>query len=301
MRHLTAIVNGNFGVISAIAEPVAERAQLARQILREAGCPQPHIYADARMLLRHESPDWIVISSPDAFHEAHLLAVAAHSARVLMEPPLANDLAGWEKVALQSFPKPGRFFVASSWRQDPEQAGSNPPSPDTGNGGLKEWQCSWAIGNGILGPLGFGLLDLATRDMALGAPVRVLAAGDGGMVGASPRAPRHLMAMCWLSDGATIGWSEPEWRSGSSGEVIVRNGAGRVLRSVPSSRIRQTDHDAGRTMGLWKSIIADVEKGHLSTHRMENFHANMRLWLSVKAAIISGRTEVFPSPSSPFS
>ena len=304
MRHVAAVVNGNFGVIRAIAEPVAERARLARQMLVAAGCSPPRIYTGARALLHGESPDWVVIATPDAFHEDHLRACAAQGARVLIEPPLANSWQEWKQVLLHAAARPRKVFVVSNWRQDPDWGHNQMQlaAPDEkpywcGNGGLKEWQRSWEAGNGILGPVGFGLLDMATRGLILGEPVRVFATGDGGV----ERAPRHLMAMCWLSDGTTLGWTEPEWRSGTIGEVTVRNGAEHVLRSVPSNRLRLADRDAGRTMMMWKSIVADVEKKEVSIHRLENFHDNMKLWLSVKTAILSGRTETFPLHSIPLS
>ncbi len=79
------------GTLVAVADP----SPLAAGIATELGVP---IYPNLRDLLSSEKPDGVVVATPNQSHEADGLACISAKVPVLIEKPLASDIAGAERL-----------------------------------------------------------------------------------------------------------------------------------------------------------------------------------------------------------
>jgi predicted dehydrogenase len=100
--------------IVAIHEPVAARRQAALRAIKNV-----RVYEDLDLLLAGESPDFLDIASPPAYHAAAARAALEAGAHALVEKPLCldvKDLAGLRSLAASR----GRLlFCVHNWKHSP--------------------------------------------------------------------------------------------------------------------------------------------------------------------------------------
>lgn len=78
-------------------------AVLSRDLARGTACAQrhgiPEAYDDLAALLRSPQVDAIIVATPDATHEAQVLAAAQAGKHVLCEKPMTTTVAGCQRMA----------------------------------------------------------------------------------------------------------------------------------------------------------------------------------------------------------
>jgi predicted dehydrogenase len=82
--------------IVGFADPQTAAIQLAREVAPSLG--QVPGFADYREMLSNLAPDAVVISTPHALHERHILDSFAAGAHVMCEKPFVHDLAAARRV-----------------------------------------------------------------------------------------------------------------------------------------------------------------------------------------------------------
>lgn len=112
-RH--AEIAADRGVLAAIADPSAQ----AQEISRNLGVP---IYDNVSTLIAAEDPDGVIVATPNQQHEADGLACIAASKPVLIEKPLAGDLAGAERLVTTAKQNNVPLLVGHHRRHNPKIA-----------------------------------------------------------------------------------------------------------------------------------------------------------------------------------
>jgi len=92
--HARIVAESADATLAAIADIDGARADAL------AGRFGGRSYGDADAMLATESLDGVIIASPESFHEPHALAAARHRVAMLVEKPVAPDVAAIERVRL---------------------------------------------------------------------------------------------------------------------------------------------------------------------------------------------------------
>jgi len=100
--------------IVAIHEPVAARRQAALRAIKNI-----RVYEDLELLLDGESPDFVDIASPPAYHAGAARAALEAGAHVLVEKPLCLDAADFESLRAMAAAKSRLLFCVHNWKHSP--------------------------------------------------------------------------------------------------------------------------------------------------------------------------------------
>ncbi|HEX5497577.1 MAG TPA: Gfo/Idh/MocA family oxidoreductase, partial [Thermomicrobiales bacterium] len=85
--HARAVAESGFGTLAAVADPDTERA-------RDVAAPYgAHVYADFNAMLDREALQAVVVATPETLHRGAVVAAARHGCAVLVEKPIAANLA----------------------------------------------------------------------------------------------------------------------------------------------------------------------------------------------------------------
>ena len=147
--------------IVAIHEPVAARRELAMRTLKGV-----RIYDDLGLMLDGESPDFVDIASPPAFHAEAIHAALEAGAHVLCEKPLCLDLAEFDALVKLAAQRARILMCVHNWKHAPAFEAARR-----------------ALDAGKLGTLGFVSIDRMRTEPAGGAGKwRSEAASGGGIL-----------------------------------------------------------------------------------------------------------------------
>ncbi len=95
-RHMPGLLERNDLVqVCALADISADRVNL---LADRAGIGAEHRYTDYRELLAQETLDTLIVATPSAYHEAPVVEAAGRVPTILVEKPLAADLATAERI-----------------------------------------------------------------------------------------------------------------------------------------------------------------------------------------------------------
>ncbi|HKD68756.1 MAG TPA: Gfo/Idh/MocA family oxidoreductase [Candidatus Binataceae bacterium] len=147
--------------IVAIHEPIAERRQAALRAIKNV-----RVYEDLGLLLAGESPDFVDIASPPAYHAGAARAALEAGAHVLVEKPLCLDLKTLDDLYSLGSSHRRTLFCVHNWKHSPVYR-----------------RASEAISAGVLGGVSYCALTRLRTQQAGGAPWRVdPVIGGGGIL-----------------------------------------------------------------------------------------------------------------------
>ncbi len=147
--------------IVAIHEPVAARRQAALRALGNI-----RVYEDLDLLLAGESPDFVDIASPPAYHAGAARAALEAGAHVLVEKPLCLDSQTLESLRAFAASRGRLLFCVHNWKHSPVYRAAFE-----------------AVSAGRLGELRYCVLTRLRTQQAGGAPWRIdPVIGGGGIL-----------------------------------------------------------------------------------------------------------------------
>jgi predicted dehydrogenase len=147
--------------IVAIHEPVAERRQAALRAIKNI-----RVYEDLDLLLTGESPDFLDIASPSAYHTGAANAALEAGAHVLVEKPLCLDKGQLEELRQLAASQDRLLFCVHNWKHSPVYR-----------------RAFEVLSSGRLGELRYCALSRLRTGQAGGAPWRIdPAVGGGGIL-----------------------------------------------------------------------------------------------------------------------
>ena len=85
--------------VAAIVEPDARRAAHAATILRDAGLPEPVVFADCEDMLSDCSPTAAIIATPERGHYSQAMQLLDKRVNILIEKPVATTIEECEAIA----------------------------------------------------------------------------------------------------------------------------------------------------------------------------------------------------------
>ncbi|MDE5744997.1 MAG: Gfo/Idh/MocA family oxidoreductase [Paramuribaculum sp.] len=85
--------------VAAIVEPDARRAAHAATILRNAGLPEPVVFADCEDMLSDCSPTAAIIATPERGHYSQAMQLLDKRVNILIEKPVATTIEECEAIA----------------------------------------------------------------------------------------------------------------------------------------------------------------------------------------------------------
>ena len=103
--------------IVAIHEPVAERREVAMRTFKSA-----RIYDDLGLMLDGESPDFVDIASPPAYHAGAIRAALEAGAHVLSEKPLCLELVQFDELTKLAAARSRVLMCVHNWKHAPSMA-----------------------------------------------------------------------------------------------------------------------------------------------------------------------------------
>ena len=112
--HLPGWLTRDDVSIVAIHEPIAARREVAMRMLSGV-----RIYDDLGLMLDGESPDFVDIASPPAFHADAIRASLEASAHVLCEKPLCLDLAQFDALMKLAAERTRTLMCVHNWKHAP--------------------------------------------------------------------------------------------------------------------------------------------------------------------------------------
>jgi predicted dehydrogenase len=112
--HLPGWLTRDDVSIVAIHEPVAARREIAMRTLKGV-----RIYDDLGLMLDGESPDFVDIASPPAFHADTIRASLEAGAHVLCEKPLCLDLAEFDALTKLASDRRRILMCVHNWKYAP--------------------------------------------------------------------------------------------------------------------------------------------------------------------------------------
>lgn len=115
--HLPGWLTRDGVSIVAIHEPIAERREVAMRTLKGA-----RIYDDLGLMLDGESPDFVDIASPPAYHVGAIRAALEGGAHVLCEKPLCLDLAQFDELTKLAAARSRILMCVHNWKHAPSLA-----------------------------------------------------------------------------------------------------------------------------------------------------------------------------------
>jgi predicted dehydrogenase len=98
----------------AIHEPIATRRQAALRAIRHI-----RVYEDLDLLLSGESPDFVDIASPPAYHADAAAAALEAGAHVLVEKPLCLNAGDFDHLCSLAASKKRLLFCVHNWKHSP--------------------------------------------------------------------------------------------------------------------------------------------------------------------------------------
>ncbi len=147
--------------IVAVHEPVAERRQAALRAIRNI-----RVYEDLELLMAGESPDFVDIASPPAYHPAAARIALEAGAHVLVEKPLCLDSQTLESLRSIAASRGRLLFCVHNWKHSPVYR-----------------RAFEAVSAGRLGELRYCMLTRLRTQQAGGAPWRIdPVIGGGGIL-----------------------------------------------------------------------------------------------------------------------
>jgi len=90
-EHIKRIQENSLTELSAIVDPTDEAKSVATQI----GC---EYYSSLEQMFEHQLPSGVIIATPNHLHVEHTLCCIKAGTAALVEKPLADDLAGAERL-----------------------------------------------------------------------------------------------------------------------------------------------------------------------------------------------------------
>lgn len=100
--------------IVAIHDPIADRRRHAMSL-----APSARVYDDLDLMLDGESPDFVDIASPPAFHAAAVRRALEADAHVLVEKPLCLSAAEFEELAALAARRSRILMCVHNWKHSP--------------------------------------------------------------------------------------------------------------------------------------------------------------------------------------
>jgi predicted dehydrogenase len=176
--------------LAAIHDPVAVRRHLAINLAKNA-----RIYDDLALMLDGESPDFVDVTSPPAYHAGAARMALEAGAHVLVEKPLCLSLAEFDQLAALARSQSRVLMCAHNWKFAPAYQ-----------------RADQLIRSGRLGAVRYAAIVRLRREPAGSSP--------------AARLPADNSAAGMLSDrAAAIGVSEP-WRldAGTGGGILIDHG-----------------------------------------------------------------------------
>ncbi|MEK6688543.1 MAG: Gfo/Idh/MocA family oxidoreductase [Gemmatimonadota bacterium] len=256
-----------------------------------------NVYDDIEDLFTHESPDAVLICTPNHLHEVHTLTALAAGAHVLVEKPFALSVRAAERVARQA-DKSGKVVMVGvnhRYRSDSQAIRSFVQSGELG--ALDSLQAGWHMarpsraplgwrqrreesGGGAMLDLGLTLIDLCLWLAGNPTPVRVSAS----LGGRSERSVEQSGCALIHCEGGLSVFVDVTWRHIGEGEHF---GAG--VRGAKGSA-------SMNPLRVWKEmhgVTHDVSPTS-SLSREGIFQASFRAQWAHFLAAIDGKAPVPP-------
>ena len=114
-KHIELIAASPDCVLAGIADPSPE----AKELAESHGIPW---YGDHRALLERETPDGMIVASPNALHLPMALDCVARGVPVLIEKPVTDTVASAQRYPLVvvKFPPAATGGLSSRWDRSVE-------------------------------------------------------------------------------------------------------------------------------------------------------------------------------------
>jgi predicted dehydrogenase len=185
--------------IGVVHEPVSARRHEAMRLIKNV-----RVYDDLELMLDGESPDFVDIASPPAYHTAAARAALEADAHVIVEKPLCLTLAEFDAIAELARRKNRVLMCVHNWKYAPAYALARrlidegrlgaprfisldriraEPAGAQGSGGA--WRASADSGGGILIDHGWHIFYLMQWLFGGDAPSAISAELSGSASGAS--------------------------------------------------------------------------------------------------------------------
>ncbi len=239
----------------AIHDPVSERRHLAMRLAKSV-----RVYDDLELMLAGESPDFVDIASPPAFHAPAIRAALEAGAHVLCEKPLCLDAGEFEALAETAARASRVLMCVHNWKHSPSyhRALELAASGRLGAlvllnidrlrtqpaGGPGSWRAARALGGGILIDHGWHVSYLMQSLMGGDAPLAVSAHLGLGRDGAV----EDMAELRVRFAGGRIARSHMSWRAPVRRTSAALYGE-RAALEIEGDRLILTERD-GRTEDL---------------------------------------------------
>jgi predicted dehydrogenase len=260
--------------IVAIHEPVAARRQAALRAIRNI-----RVYEDLELLLDGESPDFVDVASPPAYHAAAARAALEAGAHVIVEKPLCLAISDFEALRSMAAANNRLLFCVHNWKHSPAYR-----------------RAFEIISGGKLGELRYCALSRLRTQQAGGAPWRIdpLIGGGGILIDhgwhvfylmqwlMGGRAPKTVAArlsnfggaveeiadLTATFEGGAIGYIHLSWRApvrrtsallyGEQGMLEIEDTTVRLTsRSGAVEDLSVTDQADDSYHGAWFALLAE--------------------------------------------
>jgi predicted dehydrogenase len=160
--------------VSVVHDPISERRHEAIRLIKSV-----RVYDDLGLMLDGESPDFVDIASPPAYHAESVRAALEAGAHVIVEKPLCLGLREFDELALLAAKASRVLMCVHNWKYAPAYAAARRAiesgrvgdirfisidrlrtEPAGGGGSGAKWRASAASGGGILIDHGWHVLYL---------------------------------------------------------------------------------------------------------------------------------------------
>jgi len=211
--------------IGVVHDPVSERRHEAIRLIKGV-----RVYDDLELMLDGESPDFVDVASPPAFHHGAARLALAAGAHVLVEKPLALTLGEFDDLAALAAEKQRVLMCVHNWKYAPAYAAARR-----------------AIEDGQLGAIGFVSIDRLRTEPAGsgggGGKWRATAASGGGIL--IDHGWHVFYLMLWL-----LGGEAP-----ASVSARLESPAGVDVDDVADVRIRFGNGAVARAHLSWRAPV----------------------------------------------
>ena len=278
-----------------------------------------NVYDDIEDLFRFESPDAVLVSTPNHLHEAHILTAVGAGAHVLAEKPFALSVKAAERVARLAA-KSGKVVMVGAnhrYRSDAQAIRSFVHSGELGpvDGIRAGWHMArpsraplgWRqrreeSGGGVMLDLGLTLIDLCLWLAGNPRPVRVSAS----LGGRSERSVEQSGSALIHCEGGLSVFVDVTWRHIGEGEyfgAFVRGGKGsaslnplRVWKEMhgvthdvsPTTSLSREGIYQGSFRAQWAHFLAAID-GKVPVPPLEEHVTALRVLEAIYQSAAEGR------------
>jgi len=251
--------------ISVVHDPISERRHEAIRLIKSV-----RVYDDLGLMLDGESPDFVDIASPPAYHAESVRAALEAGAHVLVEKPLCLTLREFDELAALAAEKSRVLMCVHNWKYAPAYAAARRAiesgrvgairfisidrlrvEPAGAGGSGAKWRGSASSGGGILIDHGWHILYLMQWLLGGEAPSEVSAYLETAAGGDAENVADLRLAF----PSGCVGRAHLSWRAAVRRTSAVISGE-RALLEIESDRVTLTSRN-GSVADLSVADVAD--------------------------------------------